>query len=392
VNIEVAPVFWPLLEPARYKCAYGGRGSAKSHFFAGLAVSQAAFSQRRILCLREYQKSLSMSVKSLIEMKISDFGLDDEFEIQGKRILSRCGSLIVFEGMQSHNAHSIKSFEDFDVAWFEEAQTASQRSLDILRPTLRKEGSELWFGWNPDQASDPVEFLVSDPPPGCVSVRANWRDNPWFPEVLRTELEYDKRRDPDKYNHVWEGGYRKSSAARVFSNWRIEEFDVSEIPDLGGPYGGADWGFSIDPTVLLRSWVDDVARRIYVDQEVWALNCAIADTPELFDKIEGARTMNIRADSARPETIDHMRKAGFNIFPARKGAGSVEDGVEFLKGYDILVHPRCKHVIDELTHYSWETDRLTGEPTNKLADKANHTIDALRYALENVRRSVHEFW
>ena len=102
--------------------------------------------------------------------------------------------------------------------------------------------------------------------------------------------------------------------------------------------------------------------------------------------------MNIRADSARPETIDHMRKAGFNIFPARKGAGSVEDGVEFLKGYDIVVHPRCKHVIDELTHYSWEADRLTGEPTNKLADKHNHCVDALRYALENVRRSVHEFW
>jgi len=391
-DVEVAPVFYPLLPPARYKGAYGGRGSAKSHFFAGHAVTQAAFKPLRILCLREYQKSLSMSVKSLIESKISAYGLGDFFEVQDKRIKSHCGSLFIFEGMQSHNAHSIKSFEDFDVAWFEEAQTASQQSLDILRPTLRKENSELWFGWNPSKATDPVEFLVNDPPPGCVTVHANHRDNPWFPEVLRLELEYDRGRDLDKYNHIWEGGYQQSSQARVFTNWKIEEFDASEIADLGGPYGGADWGFSVDPTVLVRTWVDDPNRKIYVDYETWAIGCSIADTAELFDKVPGARKIKIRADSARPETIDHVRKDGFDIQSARKGPGSVEEGVEFLKAYDIIVHPRCKHVIDELTHYSWEVDRLTGEPTNKLADKANHTIDALRYALENVRRGVHAFW
>ena len=161
-DIEVAPVFHPLTPPARYKGAHGGRGSAKSHFFAGHAVTQAAFKPKRILCLREYQKSLRMSVKSLIEMKIIQYGLGAFFDVQADVIKSHCGSLFVFEGMQAHNAHSIKSFEDFDVAWFEEAQTASQRSLDILRPTLRKETSELWFGWNPDKATDPVEFLVND--------------------------------------------------------------------------------------------------------------------------------------------------------------------------------------------------------------------------------------
>ena len=138
--------------------------------------------------------------------------------------------------------------------------------------------------------------------------------------------------------------------------------------------------------------MDQPQRRLYVDYEVWAIGCRIADTADLFDHVPGARSMTIRADSARPETIDHVRREGFNIVSARKGPGSVEEGVEFLKAYDIIVHPRCRHVIDELTHYSWDTDRLTGEATNKLADKANHTIDALRYALENVRRSVHAFW
>ena len=140
--------------------------------------------------------------------------------------------------------------------------------------------------------------------------------------------------------------------------------------------------------MLIRVWVDQDNRRLMVDHEVWALGCKIVDTPELFDHVPDARKFRIRADSARPETIDHMRCAGFNIVAARKGPGSVEEGVEFLKSYDIIVHPRCRHVIDELTHYSWEVDRLTGEPTNKLADKANHTVDALRYALENVRRAL----
>ncbi len=384
-DIPVAEVFWPLLKPARYKVARGGRGSAKSHFFAGLAISTAAFQPKRFLCLREYQKSLHMSAKSLLELKIKTYGMERFFNVQEKRIRSHAGALFVFEGMQSHNAHSLMSFEDFDVAWFEQAEVASQRSLDILRPTLRKDDSELWFSWNPQDAGDPIQFLIDDPPPGTVSVEANWRTNPWFPNVLRLEMEYDRGRDIDKFNHIWEGGFRASSEARVFRNWIVEEFDVAEIDGLSGPYGGADWGFAVDPTVLIRVWVDQANRRLLVDYEVWAIGCKIVDTAELFDHVPGAREMRIRADSARPETIDHIRGEGFNIVAAHKGPGSVEEGVEFLKSYDIAVHPRCRHVIDELTHYSWEVDRLTGEPTNKMADKANHTIDALRYALENVR-------
>lgn len=352
----------------------------------------AAGNALRFMCLRQYQKSLAMSAKSLIEAKIAAYDMGHLFDIKHERITSRAGSLFVFEGMQAHNSETIKSYEDFDVAWFEEAHKASQESLDILRPTLRKPTSEMWFNWNPDLPTDPIQFLVDDPPPGTVTIEANHRDNPWFPEVLKAEMEYDQRRDPDKFHHIWEGGFKKSSAARVFSNWRVEEFDAAEIDGIAGPYGGADWGFSVDPTVLVKVWVDQPERRVYVDYEAWAIGCKIVDTAELFDHVPGVREMKIRADSARPETIDHVRGEGFKIVAARKGAGSVEEGVEFLKAYDIVVHPRCRHTIDELTHYSWETDRLTGEPTNKLADKANHTIDALRYALENVRRAVHAFW
>ena len=228
-EIPVAPVFWPLLAPARYKGAHGGRGAAKSHFFAGLAISIAAGQAKRFLCLRQYQKSLAMSAKSLLESKIAAYGMGHLFDIQRERITSHAGALFIFEGMQAHNAESIKSYEDFDVAWFEEAHKASEESLTILRPTLRKSDSEMWFNWNPDQPSDPIQFLVDDPPPGTVTVEANHRDNPWFPGVLKGEMEYDLRRDPDKYAHVWEGKFRQSSEARVFRNWRVEEFEAAEV-------------------------------------------------------------------------------------------------------------------------------------------------------------------
>ena len=130
--------------------------------------------------------------------------------------------------MQNHTADSIKSLEGFDRAWVEEAQSLSQRSLDLLRPTIRKPGSELWFTWNPRLASDPIDQLLRGerPPPDAVVIEVNWQQNPWFPDVLRAEMEYDKRRDPDKYLHVWQGDYVRNSERRVFKNWRVEEFDA----------------------------------------------------------------------------------------------------------------------------------------------------------------------
>lgn len=385
LSIETPRVFAPLLGPARYKGAHGGRGSGKSHFFAEALIERAVMQPGlRAVCIREIQRSLEQSVKRLVEDKIEAMGLGGAFRVLKTEVETPGGGLIIFQGMQNHTADSIKSLEGYDVAWVEEGQSLSQRSLDLLRPTLRKPGSEIWVSWNPSKASDPVDRLLrgDDPPSDAVVVQANWSDNPWFPEVLRREKDYDRRRDPDKYAHIWLGEYQRNSEARVFRNWTVEPF---ETPERATFYLGADWGFSIDPTVLVRCWIE--GRRLYVDREAYAVGCEIDATPALFDTIEGARRWKILADSARPETISYMRRQGFNIAPAKKGQGSVEDGIEFLKSYDIVVHPRCRHTIDELTLYSYETDRLTGEITPKLGDKKNHVIDALRYAVESVRRA-----
>jgi len=401
-NVDVIPVFLPLLGPARYKGAHGGRGSGKSHYFAEQLIARASYYKLKAVCLREFQTSIKHSVKALLENKIQQLGMERLFEVQNTQIKGRrSGSLIIFQGMQSHNSDSIKSLEDFDIAWFEEAQRASDASLKILRPTLRKPRSELWFSWNRTDPDDAVEQLFyptgkrTKPPPRTRVVEANWGDNPLFPDVLREEMEYDRRRDMDRYLHVWEGHYQKHSEARVFKNWREEEFDITQLIEAGvelsGPHLGGDWGFATDPTCLVRVYVCDANKRIYIDYEAWDLHCPIHDIGNLFNKVPKASSSYIVADSARPETIDAVRRQGFDIHPARKGAGSVEDGVEFLKSHDIIVHPRCKHTIDELKHYSWKVDKLTGKVLNQLEDKKNHIIDSMRYALEDYRRG-HDFY
>ncbi|MGX9980695.1 PBSX family phage terminase large subunit [Methylobacterium fujisawaense] len=385
LQIETPEVFAPLLQPARYKGAHGGRGSGKSHFFGEMLIEECLIQPTRAVCVREIQKSLEQSVKRLLEDKINRLGVASRFRVLDTRIEVDNGGLIVFQGMQNHTAESIKSLEGFRVAWVEEAQSLSQRSLDLLRPTIRMPGSELWFSWNPSKATDPVDTLLRGETrvPNSVVVEANWSDNPWLPAELVEEKDYDQRRDADKYAHIWLGGYQRNSEARVFRNWRVEAFDT---PADARFYYGADWGFSVDPTTLVRCFTE--GRTLYVDREVYKVGCEIDRTPALFDTLDDgqARKWPIRADSARPETISYLQRHGYpKLVPATKGQGSVEDGIEFLKSYDIVVHPNCRHTIDELTLYAYKTDPLTGEVLPVLADKKNHVIDALRYAVELLR-------
>ncbi len=204
--------FRPLLKPARYKGAYGGRGSGKSHFFAALLI-QDSLAERGLLslCIREVQKSLQQSAKRLIEGKLEAFRLGeaDGFKVFREVIQTPGDGLISFQGMQDHTAESVKSFEGFRRAWVEEAQTLSTTSLNLLRPTIRADGSEIWASWNPRRKTDPVDVLLRGPAPptGAVVVKADWSDNPWFPSALQQERLDCLRGAADQYEHIWEGGY-----------------------------------------------------------------------------------------------------------------------------------------------------------------------------------------
>lgn len=413
LDIQTPRAFLPLLQPARYKGAKGGRGSGKSHFFGELAVEEAVTSHVRFACLRETQTSIKDSVKQLIEDKIRKLGVSHLFRITETEIRGPNDSLFIFKGLQNHTAASIKSLEGFNRAWVEEAQTISQRSLDIATPTFRTPGAEMWFSWNPNQPTDPIErmFSENEGDPDFICVEANYSDNPWFwGTALAKDMERDKRRDPDKYAHVWGGGYQTSSEARVFRNWKVEAFDT---PADAVFRFGADWGFGSDPSVLVRAFLD--GRTLYIDQCVSEAGVETDFVPFLFGGTEDddlnrrnaqalralseaqkarwtgipqSTRWTITADSSRPEMVSYMRRHGFKIISAIKGPGSLEDGIEFLKSFDIVVHPRCEATVGaELLRYSYKTDPLTGEVLPLLEDKDNHTIDALRYALEALRRA-----
>lgn len=386
LEIETPRIFIPLLaDGKRYRGAHGGRGSGKSHFFAELLIERCLIQRTHAVCVREVQKTLDQSVKKLIEEKIEQFGLGSLFQVQQSKITGPNNSLIIFQGMQDHTADSIKSLQGFHIAWVEEAQSLSQRSLDLLRPTIRAPGSELWFSWNPGKESDPIDALLrgDNLPTDSVVVQANWRDNPHFPDVLHAEMEYDRKRDPDKYAHVWEGAYLQRSDSKVFKNWSIDEF---EAPADAIHRLGADWGFASDPTTLVRCHI--IGRKLFIDYEAYQVGCEIVDTPALFMSVPESEKWPMVADSARPETISHMRKNGFpKIQSAVKGPKSVDEGVAWLQSHDIVVHPRCTHVIDELTLYSYKIDPLTDNVLPVLADRDNHMIDAIRYACEGARRA-----
>lgn len=250
LQIETARVFKPLLAPARYKGAWGGRASGKSHFFASLGVEEClAVRGTRMVCIREVQKTLKESSKRLIEDKLieHDLGEADGFRVYNEVIKTPGDGLISFTGMQDHTAESIKSLEGVRIAWVEEAQSLSSRSLSLLRPTIRLENSELWFGWNPRRKTDAVDVMLRgvEKPTGATVVRANWSDNPWFPAVLEKERQDCLRATPDQYAHIWDGDYATVLEGAYFAA------DIAKAREEG-----RIGRVTADPLMTLRAFVD----------------------------------------------------------------------------------------------------------------------------------------
>ena len=389
LDIPTARVFTPLLRPARYKGAWGGRGSGKSKFFAGLAVERCLMQPgTNIVCIREIQKSLEQSVKKDIVEAIRAYGVEHKFRILDAKIETPGGGVIIFMGMQDHTAESVKSLAGFDIAWVEEAQSLSKHSLKVLRPTIRKPGSEIWFSWNPANPEDPVdEFLrganAPTDDPDYIVVRANWSDNPWLPDVLDKERRDDLRFRPDTYDHVWEGEYQTIADAQIFKGrYAVEEFDT---PPDARFYFGSDFGYAKDPTTLIRCFTS--GRELFVDHEAGGVGIELDELPDLYDSVPGSRKWPIKADSARPETISHVKRRGFHISAAEKWQGSVEDGLAYLKGFQrIVIHPRCPQTAREFRRYSYKVDKHTGDVLPIIVDADNHFIDALRYSQDGLIR------
>ena len=295
LTVQASKKLLPLLKPNRYKGAYGGRGGTKSHFFAELLILTCRTRKTRAACIREVQVTIKDSVRQLLIDKIQKFNLGGFFTVTDREISAKNGSLITFRGMQSYNAENIKSLEDFDVAWVEEAQTLSSHSLKLLRPTIRKEGSELWFSWNPRHDTDAVDafFRGGSSRRSMISVEINHDDNKWFPDVLKMEMEDDFQDDPEMAEHVWNGGYQIITEGSYYARHMLKaeaEGRVGYFPYLDHLPVHSAWDIGVDDhTAVWFIQEDGVEARVidYYELSGGGLEDVVIDAfPELNPDLE----------------------------------------------------------------------------------------------------------
>jgi phage terminase large subunit len=340
----------------------------------------AASTPLRILCAREFQVSIGESVHKLISDQISRLGLGYLYDVGKAKITSACGSEFIFAGIRN-NPTKIKSTEGVDICWLEEADNISQTSWEVLIPTIRKRGSEIWVSFNPKDEIDPTyQRFIVNPPPDATVLKINWDDNPWFPEELRKEKDYLYSVDPEAAEHVWGGDVRRNSDAQVLKGKCVVEGFEPEIL-WNGPYYGVDWGFSVDPTAMVKCWVFDGI--LYIEEEAYGIGIEIDHLPAFFESVSGSKSHVCRADNARPETISYMQRNGYpRMVAVDKWGGCVEDSVEMLRSFrQIVIHPRCTHFAIEARLWSYKTDRVTGDVLPVLASGHDHLIDSCRYAI-----------
>lgn len=399
-DIELPEYAQKLFLPYRYKVLHGGRGSAKSYTVARALLIMGAQNKERVLCGREFQNSITESVHKLLCDQIDKLGLSNFYSITDHTITGLNGTEFIFKGVRT-NVSSIKSMVGITKLWLEEAHTISQSSWDVLIPTIREPNSEIFVTFNPDNEDDPTYKMFLDkagrpiPRDDALVLEVNWKDNPWFPEVLRLEMNHLFKVNPDLASHVWMGKCRTHSDAQIFKNkWVVREFEPTE--KMSGPYFGADWGFSQDPCAFGKIYLDFEKRELLIRNAIFGIGIELDHIPAFFRKITDAQKYKIRADNSRPETISYVQRQGFQIVAADKWTGSVEDGIEWLKSWDkIVIHPDCETttgdykygMITEAKNYSYKTDRLTGDVLTDIVDAFNHGWDLVRYALQPMIRN-----
>ena len=381
----VAETLAPERGTYQYRVIKGGRGSGKSVGAAKVSLIWGIVEPIRVLCVRQFQNSIRDSFYAeLVEALGQEPWLASQYVVTKESITGRNGTQYIFKGLD-RNPQSIKSLANIDLTIVEEAEDIPEESWINLEATVfRRPKSEMWVIYNPRKENSPVDKrFVKHQAPRSIVATVNWSDNPFFPDGLdvlrRRDLEVF---DYATYSHIWEGAYLKNSKSQIdHDKFQVKTFEPGS--DWNGPYQGLDWGYSQDPTALIRAWIHDEC--LYIEYEAGGVGVELDDVPKLMPCDDWDR-FETRADSAQPAMISHVRNKGMRrIIGARKGKGSVEDGIQFIRSFRrIYVHPRCKQTLNELNTYSWKVDRLSGQILDTPVDANNHYLDALRYALEPV--------
>lgn len=403
-KVEVPAALLPLFQPNRYKVLHGGRGSGKSWSVARALVALAASKPIRVLCARETQKSIQESVHRLLKDQIDILGLSGFFEVQETRIIGKNGSDFAFAGIRQQGVANLKSFEAVDICWVEEAQVVTKRSWDILIPTIRKPGSEIWITFNPELDSDETyERFVLNPPEGAWVQAANWSDNPWFPVELERERTDWLKRDPTGYETVWEGKCRPAVEGAIYAkeiDAMIRANRVQNVPydpilkvhtvwDLG-------WNDAMSIILVQRS-ASEVRFIDYIEDSHRTLDDYIADLKE--------RRLNWGTDYIPHDGRAKDFKTGKSTEQVLKALGrsvhvlgqeSVEEGIKrarMMFGRCYFDKSKTTKLVNSLKRYRRQINQTTNEPGAPLHDEHSHAADAFRYvamALDDMRNETRD--
>ena len=396
VNQAIARAQFPiklqgLFKKSRYKVLYGGRGGAKSWGIARALLIKGAKKTLRVLCAREYQTSIKDSVHKLLCDQIQALGLTDIYDVTQATIRGVNGTEFSFIGLKNNPAN-IKSFEGVDICWIEEAQTVSRVSWNILIPTIRKEGSEIWVSFNPELETDETyQRFVVKPPRDCISIKINWNDNPWFPETLELEREALKARDLEAYNHVWEGICRQNVDGAIFARELMaaeKEGKITNVPyDMSKPvHAICDIGWSDLTAWWFVQFVGMETRLIrYFEDSQRTMTSYLAQLQTfgyVYDTIwlpHDATNKTIAA--AGRSILDIVRNAGFKaqtldrvpILDSINAARTIFPNCYFDR-------ENCADGLNCLRHYRYEVDSNTGQFSRQPKhDQYSHGADAFRY-------------
>lgn len=376
-EIEILEQFAPIWNTdKRHIILSSGRGAGKSWAVAQYIIIKSLEKKYRILCTREIQRTIRDSVYKLLMDTIERYELAEYFDVQRDRIISKSGSEIFFTGLWQH-INEIKSMEGINICWVEEAQSISMQSLEILIPTIRAPKSKIFYTYNPYSEKDALhqKFVLGPQRMDTMIIRASFIDNPFLSKELLEEAEIDKQTNYALYKHKWLGEFYELNEGQIFAG---KYTMVEELPETFEWLGyGLDFGYAEDPTVLVKLGIKD--KELYVIEEKVGRRIEIEQMPKFLGDIKGV----IIADSARPELISFLRAKGYKIMPANKGKNSVLEGIEKIKNFKIVnIYKECEFTFYEFQEYSWKVDKITGKIIAEPLDKDNHSIDAVRYALE----------
>lgn len=388
-EVELPSKLKALFEPARYKVLYGGRGSSKSWSVARALLILGAKQPTRVLCARETQKSIQESVHRLLKDQIELMGLQSFYEVQETRIIGKNGTDFAFAGIRQQGVTNLKSFEGVDICWVEEAQVVTRKSWDVLIPTIRKPGSEIWITFNPELDTDETyERFVLTPPDGAVVLEVNYSDNPWFPDELDKERQAWKKRDPIGYETVWEGKCRPAVEGAIYAKeidalqrdkrLRNVPYDpllkVHTVWDLG-------WNDAMS-IIFVQRQASEVRVIDYIEDTHRTLDSYVAEIKDRrwnwgTDWLpHDGRSKNIQTGKSAEEILRALGRT-VQITPNL----DIESGIKAAR----MMFPRCyidekcKPLINALKRYKRQVNQITNEPGAPLHDENSHGSDAFRY-------------